>query len=428
MTESESDYEYFMVYELEDDGTRSRVEVSEEDLQSILDPEEVFVIIKEPIRRIFIWKGAKSPVRKRFISSRVASGLQEELVKKAAFHRCKIVSVDQGDEVVEFLQAFNLESMEVKDKLQDMRYVRNIEKDATKAMGHVIEDESEINALTDQGYYSPALEELKRKGVDITASIQKSSSPTRKPSPQKLPSSQKSKADSKLRSKPSYKKVKKEEIVEKVLKSEIPGNYQRQNLIIGKKLYGAVSKVTNVFGNDIEKINWELVEKVPKGTFFLKNYFFRVYFNKPKHMVEAVEILKGEDSGSEMKRVSISLPDNEKSLSEKILDIEVPEEYKRINLIEEHSLYGATSKNVKGFGEEHEELEWELLEELPEGIVELKNHVFRVYFNQKEKIVEAIEVLQDKGIKHTKLKSKENNSKEKSKPGNKRNLNQIPNE
>ena len=124
-----TEYETFMVYELDDSGERGKLEVNDEsEIEELLNPEQVFVIVKEELRRIYIWKGAKSPVRKRFISSRVAQALQEELVKVAAFHRCKIVSVDQGSEPEEFLNVFDLESMPVTEKLADMRYIRNIDR------------------------------------------------------------------------------------------------------------------------------------------------------------------------------------------------------------------------------------------------------------------------------------------------------------
>ncbi|GAH43014.1 unnamed protein product, partial [marine sediment metagenome] len=116
-------------FELLDDGTKNELDTSPEELGSILDPNQVFVIVREDLRRIFIWKGSKSPVRKRFISSRVAQELQNELIKSAGFHRCIIKSIDQGDELVEFLNAFGLESMEVTERLPDMRYIRNIERD-----------------------------------------------------------------------------------------------------------------------------------------------------------------------------------------------------------------------------------------------------------------------------------------------------------
>ncbi|GAH49995.1 unnamed protein product, partial [marine sediment metagenome] len=122
-------YEEFIVYELDNSGERNRVDIKQEELKNRLNPEQVFIIIREDLRRIYIWKGSKSPVRKRFISSRVAQELQRELMEDSRYHRCKIVSIDQGDELGEFLNAFRLESMEVTEKLPDMRYVRNIERD-----------------------------------------------------------------------------------------------------------------------------------------------------------------------------------------------------------------------------------------------------------------------------------------------------------
>ncbi|MFX1312311.1 MAG: hypothetical protein ACFFHD_06830, partial [Promethearchaeota archaeon] len=120
-----TEIETFMVYELDDSGERRELNITQDQIEDILNPEQVLVIVREDLRRIFIWKGGKSPVRKRFISSRVAQTLQEELRKDSRYHRCKIVSVDAGDEPVEFLDAFQLESMEVTERLPDMRYVRN---------------------------------------------------------------------------------------------------------------------------------------------------------------------------------------------------------------------------------------------------------------------------------------------------------------
>ncbi len=120
---------YFFAYELEDTGERKEIFFSEKDLAQYLYPEQVLVLVREDLRRIFIWKGAKSPINKRFISSRIARDLQQDLMKDARYHRCKIVSVDQGDEIQEFLDIFNLKSMEVKERLADMRYVLNRDKE-----------------------------------------------------------------------------------------------------------------------------------------------------------------------------------------------------------------------------------------------------------------------------------------------------------
>ncbi|MFX0004969.1 MAG: hypothetical protein ACFE9J_16000, partial [Candidatus Hermodarchaeota archaeon] len=102
-------HEKFMVYELDDSGEKKKIKVDEDKLQVFLisHPEQVFVIIREDLRRIFIWKGPKSPIRKRFVSSRSTIALQEELRIECRLPPCKIISVDVGDEPSEFLSAFH---------------------------------------------------------------------------------------------------------------------------------------------------------------------------------------------------------------------------------------------------------------------------------------------------------------------------------
>ncbi|MBA7543947.1 hypothetical protein ES705_36291 [subsurface metagenome] len=118
----------FIVYELEDTGMRKLVEnITPQSLQSILHAKQVLIIVRRDLRKIFIWKGSASPVKKRFISSRVATALRDELEEN-----CRIISVDQGDEAQEFLNAFGLESMPATEVLEDMRYERNIEKEGNQ--------------------------------------------------------------------------------------------------------------------------------------------------------------------------------------------------------------------------------------------------------------------------------------------------------
>ena len=53
----------------------------------------MLIIIREDLRRIYIWKGSKSPVRKRFISSRVTQDLQRD-----RYHKYDIELVKQYEE------------------------------------------------------------------------------------------------------------------------------------------------------------------------------------------------------------------------------------------------------------------------------------------------------------------------------------------
>ncbi len=275
-------YEEFIVYDLENSGDRKKLNIKPEELQIHLNPEQVLIIIREDLRRIYIWKGAKSPVRKRFISSRVAQELQKDLIQDSRYHRCKIVSIDQGDELQEFLNAFRLESMEVTERLPDMRYIRNVERDILFEQGRLAREKKEGKVKIDDEYYSPGLEDTTEDVVMSSIGI---GIPTKKEKDQFVP-------PSKISVTVGLTEEEQEKIKEKILKISVPDSLERQNLILGHKLYGAVSKVTDVFGKNVVDMVWEEVKKLPKGVMELENNIFRVYFNNKKGIVEAVEVLK----------------------------------------------------------------------------------------------------------------------------------------
>ncbi|NHJ19304.1 MAG: hypothetical protein EAX91_00065 [Candidatus Lokiarchaeota archaeon] len=275
-------YEEFIVYDLEDTGERTKLNIRPEELQSYLNPEQVLIIIREDLRRIYIWKGSKSPVRKRFISSRVAQDLQRDLTQDARYHRCKIISIDQGDELQEFLNAFMLESMEVTERLPDMRYVRNIERDRLIELERHKKEQKASVQKDNKEYYSLG---LTKSTDDVVISTFALGTPV-------------AKKKSKIENIKELSDEDKENIKEKILRISVPENLERQNLILGHKLYGAVLKVTDVLGENVKEIVWEEVTKLPKGVMELNNNIFRVYFNDKKGIIEAVEVLKkGEKAG-----------------------------------------------------------------------------------------------------------------------------------
>lgn len=291
-------YENFMIYELDDSGERTKLDVTEDQFRenngsNVLHSAQVVVIVKEDLRRIYIWKGAKSPVRKRFISSRVASALQEELIHSAAFHRCKIVSVDQGDEVNDFLNAFQFQSMTVEEKLADMRYIRNVEREKMIDQGIVPDTNPKLVKVEkkEETYVSPALQEMqKTRSTRPPPKTQKALPKPKQayqPPPERTPS-------------PSQQSIglsndEQMNIKEKILNNEVPQGFKRQNLILGHTLYGAVIKKVNVFGKSIEESEWDKVTNLPKETIEIDAHKIRVYFNQEKGIVEAIEILQDED-------------------------------------------------------------------------------------------------------------------------------------
>ncbi|MHA2002877.1 MAG: hypothetical protein ACW975_08085 [Candidatus Thorarchaeota archaeon] len=88
--------------QVQDDGTSIEVEVTRESLES----ENVYCIIDDASRSIFIWKGRRSGVRKKFIGAQTANRMRSE--HGTAF---KVHSLDEGEEPAVFFSAISNNSI-----------------------------------------------------------------------------------------------------------------------------------------------------------------------------------------------------------------------------------------------------------------------------------------------------------------------------
>lgn len=85
------DGEDLMVYELDYTEKRIKLDIKPDELQNYLNPERVLIIIRKDLHKIYIWKGSKSPVRKRFNSNRVAFDIRQDLEDRDY----KIIPIDR---------------------------------------------------------------------------------------------------------------------------------------------------------------------------------------------------------------------------------------------------------------------------------------------------------------------------------------------
>ena len=248
-------YQHFMIFMLHDSGEKDQIDITKEEFlkdnwKKVLLPDQVVLIIDEDLRRMYIWKGAQSSVRKKFIASRVASELQNELANVANFHRCKVVSVDQGDEPSEFLHSFGFSSMkiEIAPETKDMAK-KSYSEETTKKT-----DISQTSKLITKG---------------------KQPYKIRKPNKFKILSQ-----DQKNR-------------LDNILKSEIPSGFIRQHIIIGDNIiYGNVKTKTEIFGKIITEESWSPVEGLNEEMIEFNDYKIRVYFDTNTNLIKAVEFLK----------------------------------------------------------------------------------------------------------------------------------------
>ncbi len=263
----------FMVYILRDSGERIRLKVTEKEFRenrgiNVLHSKQVAIIVKNKLKRMFIWKGHESSVRKKFIASRVALALQSDLMTTVHFYRCKIVSVDQGDEPREFLDAFGFDILEIPETWQNEQDIEQL--DEHDFDEHLIEETIVIE--------QPQTKTLDRKQKFTQIQETKKFKPPA----------------SRLKAFGDVANEKKSKIIlEKIIQTPLPKNSTRKNILIGYNiLYGETIKKTKVFGKKIEEKEWTPVSNLSREMYELEGHIVRIYFNNEIGKIEAVEILE----------------------------------------------------------------------------------------------------------------------------------------
>ena len=267
-------YDNFMIFGLESTGEKVRLDISEETFllnngQNVLDSNQVLIIVKEGLRRIYIWKGINSHVRKKFIASRIAAELQNDLVVEAHLHRCKIISVDQGDEPNDFLRAFSFTTVEVPELLdRSSPEFKQIHSISTKTA-------SELERKKVHSWKGPPPSFKGKKASPITTQAE-----TKRIEEEPKKAIKSFKTDDK-------------EIIEKIVKNNVPADLKRQNIILGNfQIYGAAIKKAKIFGKEVEEVEWEPVNSLPEGIIELTDRTLRIYVDDTSKTIEGIEILQ----------------------------------------------------------------------------------------------------------------------------------------
>lgn len=292
--------EDFIVFYLEDDGTYRKLDdVTQETLSKVLNDEEVLLVVREDMHRLYIWKGPKSPVRKRFISSKTAAGIQENYRKNGGRH-LKIVSIDAGEEPVEFLAAFDLKPYQVTGVLEDMKYIRNIDRDKIKEEA-LQKELNEAKKAKESKYESPLEKEMKQisetkvipiKDIQETGNepikeIQKDIKPVEKSLPS--PSKKQKTVDE---HKPQVSLDKQQRTLTEIMQINPPDGYHRMNVIIGPYLYASNINKSYVLGKLIEKQEWNQVTDIPTGVVDLNMEKIRIHIDEELKIIKAIELFE----------------------------------------------------------------------------------------------------------------------------------------
>ena len=268
------------VFRLHTTGEYSPVEdVSLDNIEDFFKDEEVFIILYPDVRRLYIWQGKSAPVQKRFISSRVASKMQKENLRSTGMQH-KIVAIDQGDELDEFVTNLSLKG--VKTRAQRLEEKKKKEEEEARKF-------EELMAKPDILKEDKKPEQNAVKASSHLAKFMKKAAAMPNYGPVSNPGVQ---ARSGLSDK------EKQELLDLVLKEEVPAGFKREHLIMDGDLYVSMKKIGKVFDEEVEIETWDEFNGALKDGFKkIDNRQVRLLIDNKK--IKAVEILKPEASPSE---------------------------------------------------------------------------------------------------------------------------------
>ncbi|MFX1563689.1 MAG: hypothetical protein ACFFDP_10345 [Promethearchaeota archaeon] len=215
--------------------------------------ESVLIIIDDDERRIWIWKGDKAPVRRKFIAARRAAGIRDQ--RGLTY---KIISEDYGQEDSDFLEAVGLPSSTKADEaatVSDKPLARPTPPQPSKAP-------TEPSTPTPPKEPTPA-PDYTRVVVSATRTPQRQ--PVKVPHP------------------PS-------EIIQEVERLEPVPGYRREFVLIGFDAFAITEESTTVLGKRTINRRLQRIESLPEGTIFAQGYTPRVVIRDGQ--VLAIEFLK----------------------------------------------------------------------------------------------------------------------------------------
>ncbi|MFX1237864.1 MAG: hypothetical protein ACFFAS_05185 [Promethearchaeota archaeon] len=249
------------IFKVNPDGTTTEL-TADGAIKDIMSTEEVYVIVADDIRKIFLWLGAKSSVRLKFVGAKRSQDIRGQV----GLHYGSM-SVDEGNEPPELITLMGgkteagiaqeiKENEHVAPTINPLRQ-KTIFEPPRPAEGMNIagrRDRSKINAgplYTESGGMAQFMQEDQQVNFD--------------------------------------------QIKQKLEEIQIPPGYDRELIIIGNHAYSIVEKVQTFLGKkQVEKV-MEKVGTIPEGVFFAEDYSPRVLSENGK--ILAIEFLKHKSTG-----------------------------------------------------------------------------------------------------------------------------------
>ncbi|MFX1276424.1 MAG: hypothetical protein ACFFBP_17175 [Promethearchaeota archaeon] len=244
------------IFKVNPDGTTTEL-TADGPIKDIMKSEEVYVIVADDIRKIFLWLGSQSNVRSKFVGAKRSQDIRGQV----GLHYGS-VSVDEGDEDSELIRIMGGKT--------EAGIAKEIKEDPGAGAA--------VNPLRQKAIFEPP---KPAEGMNIAGSrdrVKDNAGPLY------------TGAGSMSQFMQEEQQVNFEQIMQKLEEIQIPPGYERELIIIGNHAYSIVEKVQNFLGKkQVEKVI-EKVGSIPEGVFFAEDYSPRILSENGK--ILAIEFLR----------------------------------------------------------------------------------------------------------------------------------------
>ncbi|MBN1801573.1 MAG: hypothetical protein JW891_08720 [Candidatus Lokiarchaeota archaeon] len=265
------------VFKVNPDGTTTEL-TADRPIKDIMSTEEVYVIVADDIRKIFLWLGEKSSVRLKFVGAKRSQDIRGQVGLHYGSQ-----SIDEGNEPPELIKLMGGKT--------EAGIAQEIKSDEGGAPA--------VNPLRQKAIFDPP---RPAEGMNIAGSRDRAATNTGPLYTESGGIYQFVQEDQ---------QVNFDQIMQKLEEIKTPLGYERELIIVGNHAYSIVEKVQTFLGKkQVEKV-MEKVGTIPEGVFFAEDYSPRVLSENGK--ILAIEFLKRQATTSQSKSKSEILKDQIKS-------------------------------------------------------------------------------------------------------------------
>ncbi len=252
-----------VVYEVTGEGDLSELPSLSKD---VLSGDRVVIVVVEKQRKIYLWKGKQSSVKKKFVGARKASDLRAEW--GLSF---KVVPMDEGEEDGDFLGLLGVraeapskpspregaEGVALREELATVREEKAaVEKPVVQAAPvRVASPSTPSTADTNPVVHAPRGAPVSHRSAGAGVAMQ----------------------------------VNEEEVLSKLNEIDVPVGYVREIVVVGPCIYAVKETRTSIFGKESVERRLERVNP-PEGVFVVENFLPRVISEGGR--IVAIEFLR----------------------------------------------------------------------------------------------------------------------------------------